>query len=385
MKKKKDVGLEHIIKLDISAVRSVREIYNKFVNKYGQEKAKEIMNNIYGQEEMITKIGYDKKNEDYDISMIFSGSYDADIVRKACNWIYDHKEEFGDEILEIGCDCGFMTTFLGVLFPEKHITSIDRNQSGIDIAKKNVEKLGIKNVDFICTDACEIKDKKFDTVFSMRTMHENETEKVKEKGYYELVELSDMFEKGLQDYSNCLSNLLKEGGTLVSIERLDYNSLFLAWISAVTKSGLKIDLDSYNMLECMEVGMNSKFQALVFRKADCSEVDSFMSFMNCFATNVDTSQPCYKAWEAKIMCEYSKGTMLDGVEIEDINNDAKSRTLCFIHKDDETCVALYSNNNGNVIIEYHDIAQKEAILDAISAAVQQAKENGFSVKKLELE
>lgn len=37
-------------------------------------------------------------------------------------------------------------------------------------------------------------------------------------------------------------------------------------------------------------------------------------------------------WDAKIMYEFTGGEVIKGVEIKDIRNGAKSRTVCRIHK-----------------------------------------------------
>lgn len=52
---------------------------------------------------------------------------------------------------------------------------------------------------------------------------------------------------------------------------------------------MKVELDSYAELKCIEVGDIATFETLVFSKKDCSDVDVFMSFMNCFANYKDTS------------------------------------------------------------------------------------------------
>ncbi|WP_026489912.1 class I SAM-dependent methyltransferase [Butyrivibrio sp. XBB1001] len=378
MAKEKDPGLQHIMKLNIRAVREPKGIYNELSKKYGQNKAREIMDDLYGT---VRKVGYksfyERKDADYDIAMIFSGCYDADIVRKACNWIYDHQNAFGDEILEIGCDCGFMTTFLGSLFQDKHITAIDRNQFGIDIAKRNVEKYGLTNVEFICADVTELKGKTYDTVFSMRTMQENGQSGEIEDLSNELITQASIYTEDKQDYANSLSSLVKDSGTFVSIERLGRNALFLAWLQALTDAGLKVDLESYSELSCMEVGDTPTFETMVFSKTDCSDVNVFMSFMSCVADCIDITLPMFEGWDAKIMYEFTRGKMIDGIELLDTITGAKSRAICCLHKQDDTCILWYSNNNGNVHLEYHDIEQKDECIEQIKNTIEEAKKLNY--------
>ena len=371
MAKTKEMGLEHVIKLGITSVRDIRGIYSELARKYGQVKAIEIMEYLTDEDNPLSI--YDRKNKDYDTAMIFSGGYDADIVRKACNWVYEHRECFGDEILEVGCDCGFMTTFLAKIFPDKHITAIDRNQSGIEIAKKNVEKFGLNNVSFICIDLLELKDKQFDTVFSMRTMQENGRSNEEEDCSNELITQANIFTNEKQEYANSLSSLIKEDGNLISIERLGHNAMLLAWIQVLTNAGLKIDLESYSELSCTEVGELNTFECLIFNKTDTADVNVYMSFMNCFAAYNDTSLPQYYDWDAKIMYEYTRGKLFEGYEVEDTKNNTKTRIVCCEHKKDNTCILCYQNKNGNVQLEYHDISELQDITATFRTAVKEVE------------
>lgn len=375
MKKKKDIGLEHINRLNIQTVRDPSALFTMFSMKYGYKKAKEICDDLYGAMERLGHHEfYAKKDADYNIAMTFSGCYDADIVRKACNWINDHQYAFGDEILEIGCDCGFMTTFLGSLFPNKHILAIDRNPSGIAIAKSNAEKFGLSNIDFMCIDVNDLTNKSFDTIFSMRTMQENSLS-VKEDSFNELLPQADIFTKAVQTFANNISSLLKDNGHLVSIERLERNALFLAWIQSLTNASLKIDLDSFTELHCLELGSASIFESLVFCKENISDVDVFMSFMNCVANCIDTSLPQYDGWDAKIMYAFTGGKLIDGIELHDSNTGSKSRAVCRLHKYDNSSILWYINDNGNVHLEYHDVAQKDDCLSAIMSAKNNANQS----------
>ena len=151
----------------------------------------------------------------------------------------------------------------------------------------------------------------------------------------------------------------------------------MAWIQALTNAGLKIDLETYAELECLEVGDTSTFETLVFTKEDCSDVDVFMSFMNCIADYMDVSLPSYEGWDAKIMYEFIGGKLLGGSELFDTRTGARSRFACRVHKQDDTCILWYINNNGNVHLEYHDIAQKDDCLEAIQNARHEAEQLGY--------
>lgn len=181
--KVKDPGLEYMQQLGIKALRSTNVIFNDLDRMFGREKSRKIsaMIDKRAERENYTdehdwkeadRQFYDLKNEDYALSLYLTGAFDGDIIRRACNWIIDHKDFFGKTILEIGCDIGLISCFLAKTFPSSTITAIDRCKNGVNIGQKLAEKFGLSNIKFICADANELTEK-YDTVFSMRVMHEN--------------------------------------------------------------------------------------------------------------------------------------------------------------------------------------------------------------------
>lgn len=65
-----------------------------------------------------------------------------------------------------------ISCFLAKTFPDARIVSIDRCAAAIEIAKAFAKKQGLENIAFLCCDLKEVEGS-FDTVFSMRTLHEN--------------------------------------------------------------------------------------------------------------------------------------------------------------------------------------------------------------------
>ena len=214
--KESSVGVKHVKRLGIRAINSQNKLEKEGSRIFGKG-FKGIVDRIQYDPH---KSDYDVKNSDYDIAMFYSGAYDYHIIVNACDWIYEHKECFGKKILEIGCDCGFMTTFLATQFPDSHIVSIDREKNGLEIAKKNCEKFGVTNVEFIQSDLMDLDYGKFDTVFSMRTLIENLNPEFEKDNDWHQIEYSDRFSAGLEKLSSKLSSLIVENGTFVSIERL---------------------------------------------------------------------------------------------------------------------------------------------------------------------
>jgi len=71
-------------------------------------------------------------------------------------------------ILEIGTAIGYSAIIMAHSMDEGRITTIERRQDMIDIARSNIDKLSIKNIDIINGEAKEILPKlnqKFDFIF----------------------------------------------------------------------------------------------------------------------------------------------------------------------------------------------------------------------------
>lgn len=384
MKKVKDLGLEHLMQLNISAARDQRGVYNALTRKYGQAKAKEITDGIFETSE---KEGLDamyaKINADYDVAMLFSGSLDGDIVRKTCNWINDHKNDFGETILEVGCDCGFITTFLAKVFPEKTITAIDRCAEGIVVAKKNADKMGLTNIEFINADVKDFADRTFDTVLSMRVMQENgegalpdETDELKDQ--------AAVFAKNHQAFADALGRLVKDGGNLISVETLGKSSLFLAWLDALKHAGLRIDPGAFENVEALVLGEKENLEMMYLTKEDASAVDTFVCFMYCCGRDIPMNVPVYEGMDAKIIYAFEGGELIGGYEITDPRQGAMSRIVARNHKRDESTFLWYQNNNGNARLEYHDMSEKQDLLDALeNGAKELEKMDNIKVKKIE--
>lgn len=378
-----DVGVEHINRLNIKALPDANSIYKALGIKYGKNKARRILDDIYEASEKERSFLYDKKNANYDVAMIFSGGYDANIIRYACNWVAEHKEFFGDEILEVGCDCGFMTTFLGSFFPHKKIVALDRNEKGLKIAQKNVEKFGLTNVTFINADVSELPPKTFDTFFSMRTMHENDKEE-KEAFSTELIDMANMYTETVQEYAALLSSLVKKNGTLISIERMGMDSLFLAWIQALLNIKMLPIIDSFKQIKCSELDDTTYLEALVYQEGNLSDIKAIDLFEQCFNKCTNIHQTSYEGWDAKVMFELNKGKIIKGYEATFTESNQKTYVVLCEHKSKENCLMGYQNRVGYVHLDYFDTSNIEGLLKTFSNSLNQVKgQDDVIIRELE--
>ncbi|MBO5738454.1 16S rRNA (guanine(527)-N(7))-methyltransferase RsmG [bacterium] len=70
------------------------------------------------------------------------------------------------EILDIGCGGGFPCIPIAIEYKDFKITGIDSIQKKINSVRHISEKLGLKNLNFLCDRVENLKNKKFDIVIS---------------------------------------------------------------------------------------------------------------------------------------------------------------------------------------------------------------------------
>ncbi len=369
MAKTKDVGLEHVQKLKIRYARDDNKIISELSPKFGRDKSIKMLEDLYKGVDKGSNPSYTKLTENYDFAMTYIGCMDADIIRSACNWVYNHQREFGDTILEVGCNCGFMTTFLASLFPEKKIIAIDLYQSCIDIAKVNVEKFGLTNVEFINADICDLKDVSVDTVFSMRIVAELVKNKYN-KPMLELLEFANAISEEIYDYAQAISRVLKDKGNLISLERLDLNVVFLSWINVLNQADLKINIDTYEQLVCKSLEKSVNIQASISNKKENLEFKPIEDFLCCCFKYISPFKPMYTGDEAKIMLLYRKGELVSGFKA--INKyDVEFIKAVYFDAADETGIIVYENAGGDVKLWRYDISEKENGINLIKNECEQ--------------
>lgn len=367
MKKKvTEPGLLYVQKVGIKPAKDMHKIYSDLAAKFGKADAEKFLETLLGfyKNGEIEK-RYEYKNADIDKCMIFTGGFDADIIRKACNWIDANKDAFGVNILDVGCDCGIVSCFLGLTFPEAKILSIDRGENGIKIAKQLAQKLNVKNVEFRVSSLEELADRDFDTVFTMRTMQENKND-CEEDLFNDLGVQADIFSNDLSRFARGLASKLTENGCFIGIEKVDRNALFLGWIDALMKNVLSFDLERYREQVCTETEDSVMLQAFVCSKVSDHREDSRDVFRAMCEKYVDFSLAEYSGWDATVLYFYKRGELINGYTITDTKNETKAEIALWTHRDDETGLVLYQNNNGQYETQFYDISRR----DDLSAEIE---------------
>lgn len=388
-KKNKDAGLQYIMELGFYRAKNMTDVMDQLTKAAGKETAEKLIRVIdFRADHKETRDDnsfYAQKNETSALSIALTGAFDADIIRQACNWIVANRENFGKTILEVGCDCGVMSCFLARQFPDVRIVSIDRCEAAIKNARELAEKMHINNVTFMAADLKNVKDT-FETVFSMRTVHENIAKDDKAMRDFEIKDLpeqAEIYRNCLHDYCGELKKRMAEGGLLISIERINRDALLLGWMEALYDNGMAFDVNCYTEIKCKELRDESVFRAFIAFSVDENKASPQELFDYACSKYLNYSKAQYEGWDAKIVFENRKKDMIVGYLIDYPKLKAKVKTSIWTHKYDETSMIFYQNNNGNVTTTFHDISRKDELLMSIQGALTEARAHGGIVKKLE--
>lgn len=390
MKRKKDPGLLYVQKLGISPAKTVEALMVSLHNKFGDDRSAKYWDNFPENGE--NKEFYEHKNSDEKISYLFTGGHDSDIIRQCANWVAAHKEAFGKDILEVGCDIGFMTGFLALTFPESKITAIDHSHNSINMASKLMGRLGVSNVELICTELEELdEDLKFDTVVSMRCINENvkgNRDDLYTPDYNMLsTELVEKYLPAISDYFLQLYCHIKFGGTLVTMTNTGLTPVAYSWMYLLTRAEIKINKDSYSKLICktpMEGGivLMQAFYAVCMppiddsgmQDSECADdqgsgtdqfseeyLKEFSETASWAARNMvaDPSGAVFHDWEAEIMRMSLAEDLIDGIAVVGPDGSPVARFCLYTDRIDPTAILAYSGNGGKMTLQVHDISGLE--------------------------
>lgn len=341
-----DAGLAYVRLLDIKPAKTYSKLESQLKEKISSEVAGEIIQQIKlrGTKEAVDNAAfYDLKNTNLATSLALSGAHDGDIIRKVCNWISDNASMFGQNILEVGCDCGIISCFLARTFPQSRIVAIDRCEKAIFAAKELASQLGVANVEFRHTDAADLPWELFDTVFSMRSMHEN-MDAVQEDHTLLIGTQGQMFCNALQSYAKILSTLVCPSGNLISIEHCNRDPLLLGWMHALNKAELIPDPDAYHELICREVdNEKSCLQVTVATPGTSIPEDeihdifssTFMGHVNLNAGNFQWAN-----WEAAILLQNSIQDLIEGYFLYTRDGKKYGKLAIWSNKADEESILV---------------------------------------------
>lgn len=302
MKRPKDAGLMYVQKLGVHPAKRMQDFVKVFERKYGYQASYDYLGTL----DVLIDEGkieekYEFKNKDFEKSILYTGMFDAEFIRKVANWITQNKMFFGNKILDVGCDCGIMSCFLASVLPDSEITSIDKGTNAIVVARQLAEKMKLSNITFLQDNVKTADLGVFDTVISMRTLQENR-EECANPACWNIEEMCAHIRTEIVEYIKRLSELAGDAGNLIMIERSDIDPFFLAQLLELNENGRQIIKDTYQHIITDEVGEESHFQAGVYKRSEKQSKENVKAFWDsCF--NIDPNAKEYKEWDADYVLE----------------------------------------------------------------------------------
>jgi len=377
MKKTKDVGLQYMMELGLRPAKTLDRLYSMLQDKFGKKQAAEVENFIQergatverGEENNNTAF-YQLKNSNVDLSLAVSGGFDGDFIRQTCNHIASAADKYRNcaRILEVGCDCGILSCFLGRTFPTSQIVSIDRCDASIAVAKELAQRLGVSNVTFLHADVHDYPEEKYDAIFSIRVMHEARLHGEKEDHTLLMDTQAEMYATATAKYAEALSNKLTDNGLLLSIERCGVNPLLYGWMLALNDQG--IVGKEYHQLSCEEPDQEGCFQVLHMQKGNyhLTRDEIRNQVAACFFGDAgELTEADFDGWEASMVLQLLHGDLLDGVFVY-ANGEKVGKLALWESAECKSDILIERHIDGQVMdLSIRDTALLEATIQQISA------------------
>lgn len=219
---------------------------------------------------------YKIKNETFDGSIYISAAFDGGLFRHLGNLIIDNAELFdGKEIVDFACDCGIVTCFIAKMYPNCHITGVDVNSSAIENANILKDKLGLDNVDFVCSDVFEYNNEnKADTAVTFRALLDVCMAKTKELPFFgERMWRENQYKDAFADFVNVINNNIKPDGKVLSVERYTADYGWLGYMMALEDKGIHINADKSAVMRASDISSVKEYSVTFagFNESDSAE------------------------------------------------------------------------------------------------------------------
>lgn len=266
--------------LSQAGIRRIHELDTALFETFGQEEGKKHIERltelydrseerlVYGskdtpylrrQEELV-----DYLNQSLQMSLLAASFYDHVFFRKVMEYLLKFDSFWAGDILDMGCGNGILTCFLARVHPDSFVTGLDLSKNAVTAAEELAGRLQTVNVRFACLQAS--KQKKYDTLLSCRTVHENVMWKplIEEMGTAPLSVNGQA--KRYEGYAKELSAFVKPQGYFVSIERCEDDGVYAGLAQALAGLGFCQVKGTWMQFSCKNGDETAAFQAMIFQK-----------------------------------------------------------------------------------------------------------------------
>ena len=390
--RKKDFGLEFIHQLKMDPPLKSRGLYTQFERRFGEIIGRGMLTNFYRKiRESETNPNYLKefyqmKNQSLDAALLFNAGYQGDNYRQAINWIMDNHDVFGKEILDVGCECGVMSVFLGMAFADSKITAVDRCPAAIAAAKELAERMDVHNIEFICSEIHDLPDKQYDTVFCMRMLPENCDMSKVLQSYDFLLNEARNFAVNISEFGADISRLVKEHGFLVSMERCDVDPILLGWMQCLNGYGLTAVSGCYQEMKVKEMENEGTIQAFALMNegmADPTEIYRFWCVCQSLHLD-DANEGQYTGWYADMELQNFADTLLGGFLLQDPEGHPILTYSVWAIKDNPRQLMIYQAMGDEHILTFYEAFRRHEIMDQLMDMREDYVRQGAIAKNLRL-
>lgn len=343
-------GVKYLQSINFTPSRGQRGLIRSLTKVFGAEKAETIFDHLLGIEGRPVDF-YEFMNSDPEISRCLSESFDGEILKNECNFISENKKYFGNSILEVGCNNGYITGFLAQLFPDARIVAIDRSTNALRIAKERMMKMGIQNVEFLNCTPEELNDK-FDTVLSMRTVRENMISEA-EPFYGEPLFLQiECYKELTEKYTEALVTRLNENGTLLAFERIQNDALLCGWWFQLNSKKCGPVLETRKKYLCEEADETNEFQAFVAKMGQQNDDVELLHFWYEAIMVDPKGKNELEGWNALVYLQDNAGKLIRGIYVMDRDDEIVGRFAIFEDKDEKDLLYYLDATGGQKVRMY---------------------------------
>lgn len=319
MSPSKDWGGQYLRSLGLRPARDTEELLRQLEPVMGSGQRSQLLSALEqrrtgqasGRQE--TESFYQIKNRNPQASLILSAAHDWELLRQTCNWAAEHRDAFGATILDVGCDCGLLSCFLAQLLPHAHITSIDRSANAITAARTLAERQRLTNITFRHGALEDLPpEERYDTVFSSRTVQENYDPMTENARFLLLTQQGRICARAFERYARLLTGAVRPGGTLVTVERLERDRVFLGYCLALNRCGVDLIPESHRELLCREGERTAVLQAFYGVKEGQTDAVAAEDFFIAGFQDKLTWQPEHLDTEGELILELCAQELIRG-------------------------------------------------------------------------
>lgn len=358
---------EYLRDLGVRPLRNERQFFDYLISELGEADTNDFFRwmEIRGgapdqkyeamtQEERETAF-YEYKNKMFKRSFAITIASDYEFIRSVGDWIKSRTADFKGEVLDLGCDIGILTCFIAKLHPECRIVGVDRCAKALGHAKEVASRIGIKNVEFLSPD--EIKGRKFDTVFTSRTLQENGINKPYPEYETLVVKAATVCDCISGDgYPEHVVSFMRDTAKLLVVFVNDLDTRFLGNLLALQEAGVRIESDSHLSITQQarkETSQSAWLQCAVFSKAEgLEDREESFKLLQTYAdlktkAGFDWGTAIYHDDDSATIQFFKCGTLIRGFRYKLPGGDVTlAQNVMYRNRDDETAF-WYESHNGD--------------------------------------